>query len=59
MADIQPMHQFMVQKVVDLPPIHIGAMSLDLSITNSVLYMLIAAGLITVFFLTASRGAVG
>ena len=58
MADIQPMHQFMVQKVVDLPPIHIGAMSLDLSITNSVLYMLIAAGIITVFFLTASRGAV-
>jgi F-type H+-transporting ATPase subunit a len=58
MAAIEPMNQFMIHKVVDLPPVHIGSMALDLSITNSVLYMLIASGLITVFFLTAARGAV-
>jgi F-type H+-transporting ATPase subunit a len=44
---------------VDLPRIRVhGLGALDLSITNSVLYMLIAATLITVFFLTASRRAV-
>ena len=58
MAAIEPMNQFMIHKVVALPPVHVGAMALDLSITNSVLYMLIASGLITVFFLTAARGAV-
>ncbi len=58
MAAIEPMNQFMIHKVVDLPPLHMGALSLDLSITNSVLFMMIAAGIITVFFLTASRGAV-
>ncbi len=58
MAAIEPMNQFMIHKVVDLPPVHVGAMALDLSITNSVLYMLIASGLITAFFLVAARGAV-
>ena len=32
-----------------------GFGNLDLSITNSVLFMLIACGLITLFFLTAAR----
>lgn len=59
MAAIEPMEQFMIHKVVDLPRICVhGLGALDLSITNSVLYMLIAATLITVFFLTASRRAV-
>jgi F-type H+-transporting ATPase subunit a len=58
MAAIEPMNQFLIQKVVDLPVVHVGGLSLDLSITNSVLYMLIASGLITAFFLSAARGAV-
>ncbi|MDR3511110.1 MAG: F0F1 ATP synthase subunit A [Caulobacteraceae bacterium] len=58
MAAIEPMNQFMIHKIVDLPPVHVGGLALDLSITNSVLYMLIASGLITIFFLTAARGAI-
>jgi F-type H+-transporting ATPase subunit a len=58
MAAIEPMNQFMIHKVVDIPPLQIGGLSLDLSITNSVLYMLIAAAIITLFFLVSARGAV-
>jgi F-type H+-transporting ATPase subunit a len=58
MAAIEPMNQFMIKKLVDLPPVHVGSLALDLSITNSVLYMLIAAAIITVFFLLASKGEV-
>ena len=48
----------MIHKVVDLPPVAIpGLGSIDLSITNSVVFMLIAAAIITVFFLTTARGA--
>jgi F-type H+-transporting ATPase subunit a len=56
MAAIEPMNQFMIHKVVDLPKIRIhGVGALDLSITNSVLFMLITAALVTVFFLTSAR----
>ena len=56
MAAIQPMEQFLVHKAVPLPPVQIpGLPALDLSITNSVVFMMIAAGLIVIFFLTASR----
>ena len=56
MAAIQPMEQFLVHKAVPLPPVQIpGLPALDLSITNSVVLMMIAAGLIVIFFLTASR----
>src|SRR5580700_8941925 len=59
MAAIEPMNQFMIHKVVDLPKVRMhGVGAIDLSITNSVLYMLIAATLISVFFLVASRRAV-
>jgi len=59
MAAIEPMKQFMIQPVVPLPKLRMhGVGAIDLSITNSVLYMLIAATLITVFFLVASRRAV-
>ena len=58
MAAIEPMNQFMIQKLVPLPPVQVpGVGVLDLSITNSVLFLLIAASLITVFFLAASRRA--
>ncbi|QBX38308.1 F0F1 ATP synthase subunit A [Brevundimonas sp. S30B] len=49
MAD--PMYQFQVKKVVDLPTVHVpGLGAIDLSITNSVLAMMVAAGLIVLFF---------
>lgn len=52
---IDPMHQFVVHKVVDLPPIHVGGMAIDMSITNSILAMLIGAGLLMVFLLLTAR----
>ena len=48
----------MIHKIVDLPPVVIpGLGSIDMSITNNVMFMLIAAAIITVFFLTTARGA--
>lgn len=59
MAAIDPMHQFMITKIVDIPPVVVpGLGAIDLSITNSVATMLGAATLISVFFLAAGRGAV-
>jgi F-type H+-transporting ATPase subunit a len=59
MAAIDPMHQFLVHKVVPLPPISApGLGALDLSITNSVVFMFIAAGLIALFFLAAAQRAI-
>ncbi len=59
MAAIEPMEQFLVSKVVDWPPVAIpGLGQVDLSITNSVMFMLIAAGLISLFFAVAARRAV-
>src|SRR5579872_6753649 len=55
MAAIQPMEQFLVHKVVPWTVQIPGLPTLDLSITNSVFFMMIAAGLIVLFFLTASR----
>lgn len=56
MAAIEPMGQFLVRKVVPIEPVRIpGFGALDLSITNTVLFMLIAAGLISLFFLFAAR----
>jgi F-type H+-transporting ATPase subunit a len=56
MAAIEPMSQFLVHKVVPLPPVEVGGVSLDLSITNSVLFLLVAAGAVALFFLSAARG---
>lgn len=53
---IQPMEQFLVHKIVPIPPVSIpGLGMLDLSISNSVLFMLIAVVLISGFFLVAAR----
>lgn len=57
MAD--PMHQFQIHKVVDLPTVNLPGLGVvDLSITNSVVSMGLAAGLICVFFALAARQAV-
>ncbi|MEH6677661.1 F0F1 ATP synthase subunit A [Phenylobacterium sp.] len=51
MAD--PMHQFEIQQVLELPPVA----GFDLSITNSALWMIIAAASVTLFFAAASAKA--
>ena len=57
MAD--PMHQFQIHKVVDLPTVNLPGLGVvDLSITNSVVSMGMAAGLICLFFALAARQAV-
>jgi F-type H+-transporting ATPase subunit a len=55
MAAIEPMNQFMIKKIVDIPPIHMGGFALDLSITNSVMFLLIAGFLTAAFFLASAR----
>lgn len=55
MAD--PMHQFQIQKVVDLPAVEVFGQTIDMSITNSVLAMLIAVGLTLLFFAVATARA--
>ena len=53
------MHQFQITKVVELPPVNVPGLGLlDLSITNSVVAMALAATLIILFFAIAARGAV-
>ena len=59
MADIQPMEQFLVKKLLPLPPVNLpGLGAIDLSITNSVATMIFAAAVISLFFLAAGRGKV-
>ena len=56
MAEIQPMEQFLIKKLVPIPAIPVPGVGLiDLSITNSVATMMFAAALISVFFLAAGR----
>ncbi|HEY3797561.1 MAG TPA: F0F1 ATP synthase subunit A [Caulobacteraceae bacterium] len=58
MAAIQPMEQFLIHKVVALPPINVGGLVVDLSLTNSVLTMMVAAAAISIFFMIAAQGKV-
>jgi F-type H+-transporting ATPase subunit a len=55
MAD--PMHQFQIQKIVELPTVTVFGQAIDLSITNSVAAMLLAATLVLVFYAAASAKA--
>jgi len=58
MAAIDPLHQFAIEKVVELPRLNLGGLVIDLSITNSVLAMLIAAVVICLFMAVAAKGQV-
>ena len=61
MAEIQPMEQFLIHKVSWLPSFGVtvpGLGYIDLSVTNSVATMMLAAALISLFFLAAGRGKV-
>lgn len=58
MAAIQPMEQFLVHRVVQGPQFSVpGIGVVDLSITNSVLFMLLASAVIVTFFLLSARRA--
>lgn len=52
---IDPMHQFQVTKVIELPTVNLFGIAIDLSITNVVLSMLIAAGLLLTLFAAVTR----
>ncbi len=53
---IDPMEQFSIHKLVDLPTFHVGKLAIDMSINTSVMTMLVGAVLIVLFFaLTARR----
>jgi F-type H+-transporting ATPase subunit a len=57
MAD--PMHQFQIQKIVELPTVTVpGLGAIDLSITNSVAAMMSAALLIIAFYALSAKKAV-
>jgi F-type H+-transporting ATPase subunit a len=59
MAAIDPLHQFAIEKVVALPPVNVPGLGLlDLSITNSVVAMLIAAVAVCLFVAVSAKGAV-
>jgi F-type H+-transporting ATPase subunit a len=49
------MEQFLIHKVVSIPPINVGGVTIDLSLTNSVITMIGAAIAISVFFLASAR----
>ncbi len=55
MAAIDPMHQFLIHKIVEFPPVQIGGFALDLSITNAVVTMMAGALIICGFFLMSAR----
>ena len=56
MPAIDPMHQFLIHKIVDVPPVPLGPLgSLDMSITNSVVTMMAGALIICGFFILSAR----
>lgn len=61
MADapkIDPMHQFLIQKIWDGPVFQIGGLTFDMSITNSVVAMLVGAAAMVLFFALSAKGQV-
>lgn len=57
MAAIDPLHQFLVQKIVPLPAFDVAGVAVDLSLTNSVVMMLVAAAIVCIVLAVASKGA--
>ena len=61
MADapkIDPMHQFLIQKIWDGPVFQIGGLTFDMSITNSVAAMFVGAAAMVAFFALTARGQI-
>ncbi len=55
---IDPMHQFLVQKIWQGPVFQMGGVSVDMSITNSVASMIAGGLLLMAFFLLTARGQI-
>ena len=56
MPAIEPMHQFMIHRIWTGPVFHVGGLTVDMSITNSVASMIAGGLLLVAFFaLTARR----
>jgi F-type H+-transporting ATPase subunit a len=55
---IDPMHQFMIHKIVDIPAFQIGGLTFDMSITNSVASMIAGAVILMLFFFLTAKGKV-
>ena len=53
---IEPMHQFLVQKIVQGPVFNIGGLTFDMSITNSVASMIAGTLILISFFMLTARG---
>ena len=58
MAAIDPLHQFLVTKLVELPTFEIAGFPVDLSITNSVAMMLVAATVLSLVLGLSARGQI-
>jgi F-type H+-transporting ATPase subunit a len=52
---IDPMHQFLIHKLVPGPVFHVGGLTFDMSITNSVMSMIVGAAILIAFFLLTAR----
>ncbi|RAK60084.1 F0F1 ATP synthase subunit A [Phenylobacterium hankyongense] len=52
---IAPMEQFLVHPLVKIPPLHIGGLTLDMSITNATLAMAFAAFVACAFLFAAGK----
>jgi F-type H+-transporting ATPase subunit a len=55
---IDPMHQFLVHKIVQGPVFNIGGLAVDMSITNSVVSMIVGALILVAFFAFTARGQI-
>jgi len=55
---IDPMHQFLIQKIWDGPVFQVGGVTFDMSITNAVVAMWVGAAALVSFFLFTARGQI-
>jgi F-type H+-transporting ATPase subunit a len=55
---IDPMHQFLIQKIWDGPQFELFGVHFDMSITNSVASMFAGAAILVAFFLLTARGQI-
>jgi F-type H+-transporting ATPase subunit a len=53
---IEPMHQFMIHKIMQGPVFHVGGLTVDMSITNSVASMIAGAIILVAFLSLTARG---
>jgi F-type H+-transporting ATPase subunit a len=53
---IEPMHQFMIHKIVQGPVFNVGGLTVDMSITNSVASMIAGAIILMAFLALTARG---